>query len=211
MIQTDEIGLRYGRLVVVDIFPGKSRGRLALCECDCGQKKTAHLGNIKMGKTKSCGCLRSEITRSRVRTHGEPKNSKEYKAWAGMRERCYSKTHGAYDRYGGRGIVMCDRWFNSFEAFLEDMGRAPSPDLSLDRIDVNGNYEPSNCRWATDTVQARNTRRAISIEYLGEKKCMAEWAEVCGVSYKYFFELYKYKNMTIEQIMNKYRPLKDSA
>ena len=104
------------------------------------------------------------------------------RSWRGMLARCYSRTHHAYARYGGRGIAVCERWRASFEAFLEDMGPRPSKRQSIDRIDNDGDYEPGNCRWATPRQQARNRRNNREITWRGETRTVAGWAEVLGLS-----------------------------
>lgn len=156
----DLVGLRFGRLVVVS-RNGADQYRAALfcCSCDCGGTITTRGASLKRGTTKSCGCLHSE-TASRLKAkHGwAGKGRSEYGTWLGMRRRCRSKDAHNYDRYGGRGISVCERW-NSFEAFLSDMGEKPGPGYSIDRINNDGNYEPGNCRWATIAEQAVNKRK----------------------------------------------------
>lgn len=111
------------------------------------------------------------------RTHGEGPEIKEYRAWRGLKTRCLNKKNAKYPKYGGRGITVCDRWLNSYENFLADMGRSPSPKHSVERKDNNGNYEPGNCRWATDKEQANNRRSSRIIQYNGQSKTIAQWAD----------------------------------
>lgn len=118
------------------------------------------------------GCVR--------RTHGMT-GSVEYRAWRDMLNRCYWERHISYSNYGGRGVVVCERWRNSFEAFVTDMGMKPSPDLSLDRIDNDGDYTPGNCRWATRTEQSANRRNAHRITAFGETLSITEWSKRTGV------------------------------
>lgn len=114
----------------------------------------------------SCGCQRGKATRK----HGESRRTPEYEAWKGMNSRCNTATHKRFAYYGARGITVCERW-QSFENFLADMGRRPSPKHSLDRIDVNGNYEPTNCRWTTQDIQLHNRRPASNTGLLGITYC----------------------------------------
>lgn len=132
--------------------------------CSCGKDFMARPADIKSGNTKSCGCLKIKVMRDialKNRTHGETINNKtttEYYCWQSLKDRCTNKNRTYWKHYGGRGITFCERW-QKFESFIADMGRKPSPQHSLDRINVNGNYEPSNCRWATPSQQASNRRR----------------------------------------------------
>ena len=182
-------GKRFGRLTVTS-YAGK-KGRLNRWNtlCDCGGERIVQSGNLVTGNTKSCGCLCREMVSQARRKHGESGNAEsgrtpEYTAWAAIRRRCENPNDGSFSRYGGRGISVCDRWRLSFEDFLEDMGRRPSEFHSIDRIDNSGNYEPSNCRWATDKEQSRNRRSNRVLEYNGEKKCLTEWAEEMNVNSK---------------------------
>ncbi len=115
-------------------------------------------------------------------THGMSRTS-EHRAWLRIKSRCYNPNFAGYKNYGGRGITMCDRWLNSFENFYEDMGDKPSEDLSLDRIDNDGNYEPENCRWATSKQQNRNQSQSVFLTINGETKHVAEWCEISGIKH----------------------------
>lgn len=163
----DATGQRFGRLTVVGeaekyVSPQGVRLRRVRAVCDCGNEITTNLGSLKGGITASCGCYRTELAISAVK-HGEARVStrtREYAAWANMIARCENPVVDRYPVYGGRGITICDRWRFSFENFLSDMGRKPSSEHSIDRINVNGNYEPGNCRWATPDVQANNKQNS---------------------------------------------------
>lgn len=173
------IGKRFGRLLMIEEgspirMPNGDRVRIAVAKCDCGELVTAHLYNITHGRTKSCGCLRHD-TKTNLR-HGMT-DSPIWIVWSGMMQRCYDKRHASYKRYGGRGIVVCERW-HAFEHFLADMGDRPDG-KSLDRWPNNGgNYEPGNCRWATPVQQARNTRSNRILTINGTSRPLAEWAEI---------------------------------
>jgi hypothetical protein len=148
-------GDRFGRLTVVALTTqGKTH---AVCRCECGSEKNVQLHNLRSGGTRSCGCLRRDWNARHKTTHGGSKTA-EYKVWQGMHKRCSNPRCKSFADYGGRGIQVCDHW-NEFPAFIADMGPRPSAKHSLDRIDVNGDYGPRNCRWATPVEQVRNRRR----------------------------------------------------
>lgn len=117
------------------------------------------------------------------RTHGESNKSKEWNAWASMMQRCHNPKNKRFYSHGGRGIKVCERWMDSYENFLKDMGRAPTEKHSLDRKDNDGNYEPSNCKWSTKKEQANNTRRNIRVEYLGRVQTLMQWCDELAIPY----------------------------
>lgn len=174
---TDLTGKVFGRLTVI-AFAGKQRWYV---RCECGVTGTKNGMDLRSGDSKSCGCLKREQLGDRRRTHGKCKTP-EYRAWSHMIGRCENPTDHKFPIYGGRGITIAPRWRESFEAFLEDMGPRPSSRHSIDRIDVNGNYEPTNCRWATTKEQGRNTRTNRPLTFNGETRLIVEWAEVLGVT-----------------------------
>lgn len=182
-----EIGSKFGRLVVTSHAGVDKRNKtLYNTICECGVNVIAYATELRSGHTKSCGCLRSELSSKRMTTHGATKNykiSKEFSTWCSIKQRCLDKNSKSYENYGGRGIKICDRWLNSFENFLNDMGEKPSNKHSIDRIDVNGNYEPNNCRWATQKEQMRNVRHNVILEYNNTKMTMAEASEKSKIPY----------------------------
>ena len=130
----------------------------------------------------SCGCLRKELVGNRFTTHSKSKK-RLYRTYHHMKERCYSPKAKGYVDYGGRGISICDEWLSDFESFYDwAVSHGYSDELSIDRIDVNGNYEPSNCRWATNTEQERNKRHTRKLTFQGKTKPLAEWSEIYGLS-----------------------------
>lgn len=153
----------------------KGAPRLWECECKCGKMLLRKRHDIKLGRgCASCG--------SSLRTHGLS-HLPEAKVLSGMIKRCTNPKCNQYKDYGGRGIVVCDEWYNSFPAFLNDVGPRPSPKHTIERINNNGNYEPGNCRWATQLEQQHNRRSNRLITHNGETKCVAEWAISCGLRY----------------------------
>ena len=167
MSKTDDmLGEIYGRLLVVARLMNRRCNKdypYLECYCECGTITQVHRNNLRRGLTKSCGCLRREVSTERMTKHGMARSrtgklpAKEYRAWQSMKHRCLNKKNNPdWHNYGGRGITVCEEWLHDFPVFYAHIGAAPSPDHSVDRIEVNGHYEPGNVRWATDEEQARN-------------------------------------------------------
>lgn len=174
-------GQRFTRLIVLSYAGLKKNRTYWECRCDCGNVKAIAATRLKSAKTKSCGCYREGFLRERVATHRRTK-SPEHIAWCSMNQRCTNPNASAFKYYGGRGITVCERWLHSFENFLSDMGEKPSLKHSIERRDVNGEYNPENCYWATPVEQARNKRNNRLLTYNGETRCLTGWADIIGIS-----------------------------
>lgn len=154
----------------IQYYPNGQKFRKFKCRCKCNKEIDVSLGHLRSGHTTKCmECAHKTKAK-------ENRNTPEYTVWAALKARCTNPNSPQWNDYGGRGITVCDRWLNSFDAFLTDMGFRPSADHSIDRKDNNGPYSPNNCRWATKEEQSRNTRRTHLIEYQGETKCLTDWA-----------------------------------
>jgi hypothetical protein len=184
----DETGNRYGRLTVIEQAPPPEHLKCQdsaywRCHCECGNIVVVLGASLRKGNTASCGCLQRAAAASAATTHGMYKSA-EYRSWQGMKARCHDPANKAYFNYGARGVAVCDRWRNSFAAFLEDMGPKPSPTHSLDRIDNNGDYSPDNCRWATREQQQNNLRTNRMLTYNGKTQSLSRWAKELGIRRK---------------------------
>ena len=178
----DLSGQRFGRLTVVRKADNKN-GRVAwLCVCDCGKETIVSSDKLRQGRTQSCGCLSVELTVARSTKHGMS-HTRLFKIWTAMLERCeYTKSIN-YQNYGGRGVTVCPEWRESFETFRDwSLANGYAHNMSIDRLDVNGNYCPENCRWATRKEQANNKRNSRLIACNGEEHTLAQWGEKTGLS-----------------------------
>ncbi len=159
----DLTGRRFTQLVVLERAENRKQSVMWMCRCDCGVVKPIQANALSAGAVRSCGCYKRDQASARKfhLIHGHTSGGKwsaEFRAWSGMKTRCYNEKEPHYQDYGGRGIVVCQEWLHDFQAFLLDVGLKPHPDMSLDRIDNDGHYEPGNVRWATKIQQARNRR-----------------------------------------------------
>lgn len=202
-VKLDLAGKIFGRLTAIEfLFIDNNKGRVWECQCICGKKTNVRASALKNGRIQSCGCLKSLNSLK----HGKSSHGRtpEYEAWQAMIARCYCPTNKKYRIYGGRGIIVCDRWLgdDGFVNFLEDMGERPSPEHSLDRFpDKNGNYFKENCRWATIIQQNRNTNANRVIEYNGERLILIEWAEKLKMHKSTLLARLK-MNWSVERIVN---------
>lgn len=182
-IKDDLIGRRFDRLTVVEFvgrdLGGRSRWR---CRCDCGGESIADGYNLKSGQVRSCGCLQRAAAREAVTRHGMS-DSRLYRIWSGMHQRCENQNMPHYSNYGGRGISVCDEW-SEFENFRNwALSHGYSDDLTIDRSNNNLNYSPNNCRWADVITQQNNTRKNHHFTYGDETKTIAEWSRCLGIRY----------------------------
>ena len=200
----DLTGLVFGRWTVLGRGKPpqnwKHQRTFWLCRCDCGTVRSVFRNGLTSGNSKSCGCLRTEnIPKGKDRPQykhgqaGEGKRTKEWRAWNGMIRRVKYPSMNCYPRYGGRGIEVCQEWLTSFETFFEDVGLAPSPELTLDRIDNNGNYEPDNVRWTTMSEQVKNSSHARMLTCGDRTMNLCDWVEETGI-----------KRTTIQMRLDKY-------
>lgn len=184
----DMVGCRVGKLIVVARAPNGKNGQARwFCKCDCGGETTVFTANLRKKDrmdSYSCGCSRSG---EKIKTHGKSR-TKEHNIWFGMRNRCHLPTCGQYHKYGARGVTVCERWNKTpggFENFLADMGPMPSPDHTIDRYpDNDGNYEPTNCRWATLVEQANNKKSNVRVTFMGRVMPLMEAVRLSGSTVK---------------------------
>ena len=190
------LGQTFGYLTVIEyVGLNKHNKSTWLCLCMCGNKIETSGNDLRRGHTKSCSCLQKEKASNRI-THGLSRNRylTGYSCWANIKSRCRNKKSISYKNYGAIGVKMCDRWYYSFDNFINDMGERPSMIHSVDRYpNKKGNYEPGNCRWATPDEQARNTKSNVWLECNGIKMVQSDWAKRWGVT-----------SSLIKQHMNKY-------
>ena len=198
MLNVEDItGKRFERLTVIErVENDRHRKSVWKCRCDCGKEIYVNGSHLKSGHTKSCGCYSRDYHREHPRIkHGlvfdNGKKTRLYRIWAGIKNRCYNKKDEHYRNYGERGITVCDEWRNDYKCFYDwAMSNGYRKELTVDRIDVNGNYEPSNCRWASNKEQSRNKRNAIKVNYNGNQIYLKELSEITGVGYQTLYWRY---------------------
>lgn len=193
----DLTGLKFSHLTVIEYVGKEKYGQtIWKCKCDCGNYKDIRGSKLRSGEVKSCGCMRHPYKHHMTDT-------RMYNIWCTMKARCFRPTCKKYKDYGGRGITMCDEWKNDFMSFYEwSMSNGYSDELSIDRIDNNGSYEPSNCRWADAITQSNNTRTNVYLTYQSETHTLAEWSRILGISYSTMIKR-RSKGLTTEEILKK--------
>lgn len=209
----DLTGRKFGKLKVLKyVCSNKARKALFECLCECGNHCIVAGSNLTNKTTKSCGCIQKEAARKQISkinklgirskgnlNHGGS-HTKIYSIWCNMKRRCNDIKHDNYKYYGGRGIKICEEWANDFSKFKDwSMSNGYKYGLTIDRIDVNGNYEPSNCRWIPFKEQSRNRRNTVKLTYMNEEKTLIEWCEIYKIKYKLAHARYK-KGWAFERI-----------
>ena len=186
-LANDLTGKKFGKLEVIGVHDTGSRKTYYVCQCDCGNVKVVRADSLISGATKSCGCIKKEQDKTNLTANHRHKMSgtRIYETWQDMKRRCYNKQNVRYNRYGGRGIKVCEEWLNNFQSFYDwAIRNGYSDDLTIDRIDNDGNYEPSNCRWSTVKEQCNNRSSNINITIGNATKSRMSWCEIFNVDYK---------------------------
>lgn len=181
----DLTGQKFGRLTVINLLSERAKNGMKIykCLCNCGNYINVRHGNLTSGNTKSCGCFNSDCSSKRNSTHHKT-HTRLYKIYYNMKTMCYNKNSTRYSDWGGRGIGVCDEWLNDFMSFYNwAINNGYNDTLTIDRIDNNKGYSPSNCRWVTNQEQSNNRRSNINITYNGKTQTMTQWAEELGINY----------------------------
>lgn len=183
----DLTGKRFGRLTVIGVEDNGKRQTYYACQCDCGNVKVIRADALISGATKSCGCIKKEQDKTNLTANHRHKMSgtRLYNIWSGLKGRCNNPNDPRYDRYGGRGISVCEEWNKSFQSFYDwAISNGYSDDLTIDRIDNDGNYDPTNCKWSTNKEQCNNRSSNINIKIGNATKALTEWCEIFNVDTK---------------------------
>lgn len=178
----DLTGKRFGRLTVEHLLGKRGAFIYWACRCDCGGYTETQTGKLNIGHSQSCGCILADKNATRLTTHGASVGGKPtptYSVWRGIKNRCLNPNEPAYKNYGGRGIKICDRWKDSFENFFTDMGQKPKG-MWIERLDNEGDYEPTNCKWATPKEQCNNKRTNVYLTFRGKTQTVSQWNEELG-------------------------------
>lgn len=203
----DLTGQKFGLLTVIGLAETDTRKTYWVCKCDCGNMKTVRSDSLLCGAIKSCGCIKrkqDEVNLTKNHRH-KMSGTRIYSEWQGMKGRCYNKGSARYADWGGRGIEVCEQWRNSFESFyIWAMANGYQDNLTIDRIDNNGNYCPENCRWVGQQEQCRNRRSNINITIGNSTRTLMEWCEIFQVDYTNVNARYhRNKNATIDYLFNR--------
>lgn len=210
----DLTGKTFGRFYVIGVADDGQKKTSYICQCECGKIKKVRADGLLSGRTKSCGCLKRESDQRNVtnvpayqkylETGHKVGGTRLYNIWQNMKNRCYKRQDARYERYGGRGITICEEWKNDFVAFYEwAMNNGYSEKLTIDRIDNDGNYTPDNCRWITNKEQANNRSTNINITIGNSTRNLTEWCEIFNVDYKKVVARYhREENVTIDRLFN---------
>lgn len=202
MIKNKDItGQRFDRLTALYKLHNTKNKVKWLCVCDCGNFTETNIYNLNNGHTRSCGCYCKDRTGDTHRDHGLT-NSRLFHIWNSMKQRCYNSNNRKYENYGGRGIKVCDEWLNDFMTFYDwAIHNGYDENLTIDRINVNGNYEPTNCRWADWKTQQRNRTNTPYYTINNETKSLSEWCEICNIKYHTVYNRLHRSNWTIERAL----------
>lgn len=196
-------GQRFGKLIVVKYIYSDNHGETYwLCKCDCGNEIIVKRTNLRSGNTKSCGCLHSDVLAKRNETHGLSK-TRQFSIWQSMIQRCYNPNTKFYERYGGRGITIYDEWKNDFKAFYDwSLQNGYQDNLTIDRIDNNKGYEPTNCRWSTQKEQCENRSTTRLFEVNGQVYSANELSKISGISARLIKQRVDRDGWTIEKAIS---------
>lgn len=196
----DITGRKFGMLTALRFSDRKNGSTYWIFLCDCGKEKRIISRNVITDNVKSCGCHKKEFLRNIATTHGMSKTH-IYSVWRSMKSRCIKPSHISYINYGGRGIKVCDRWIKSFKNFFEDMGSTYRKGLEIERINNNGNYEPDNCKWATEKEQGNNKRSNVILNHNGRKMTIKQWSEFLNINEATLYRRY-YQKWPVNRLLN---------
>lgn len=206
-VKNDLTGQKFGRLTVIGVDDKNTRKTYFVCECDCGKIKSVRADSLVCGAIRSCGCMKKEQDRINLEANHSHKMSKTrlYEIWQCMKKRCYNPHDARYDRYGGRGITVCDEWKTDFSAFCKwAMETGYTENLTIDRIDNSKSYSPDNCRWSNQQEQARNRDSNIKITIGNATKTLTEWCEIFELDYRTILARYHRNKFTgIDDLFNR--------
>ena len=202
-------GKKFGRLTVIENDRMEKGVRLALCLCECGKESDVRVSDLRSGNTRSCGCLSKDIRKTINFSHGM-RHTRLYSTWSNMKTRCYNPKVAGFENYGGRGITICDDWKDDFVNFYNwAVITGYNDNLTIERVDVNGNYDPENCMWIEADEQSKNRRGNIYIELNGKTETLKGWCNELGLPYKIVHQRMKRRNLdpkeNLKWYMNKHK------